>query len=538
MAEINATQMRDALAWATNDEANQQTPSSNPFVWFWEAVEGDFNEGRSTSQILVDAGISMIPLVDQVCDIRDLVANCRRLNRDYADTWGWVALVLTLIGLFPTLGSLVKGILKIFFGFVRRSGGQKTVEAVEAAMSWVVSFLRRRDVQKYLSAHKIDEVFKWLAIQLKEVRAKINTAALTNAFDRAIKVLNDLVNKVEFVPLLGSKAKQALVEVKKIRLAADSHLASALQPAQDILDTVILRLEKQALQKQRAIVDTRNIHYRGVLPESAAVALMRKRKPKWLTEGENPVYPGLAPKKERASVDAMSARTTSSGQRRNDKDIFPPLTDQNIQSFHTLVADTIKGPARLYRILAPNSRAMSDCWITEKIFRKLQESPDPKAAWRKYLAVWPDWNVDGQFVIYDVKAGESLNVWRGVASSQTKSSLHGLQLEGGFEQIVFNVTRNDVRNDGVLYCKVIKGKEPKLGPPMTQNEVDGITASMNPQQKKVFFDSHLSVREKINHPNISGPFETGWGYSEFDGAGMASKIGLPSLSGQITIAGR
>lgn len=85
MAEANATQMRDALAWATGEDEPRE-PSANPFVWFWEAIEGDFNESRSTSQILVDAGISMIPLVDQVCDLRDLIANCRKLSRDQTDS--------------------------------------------------------------------------------------------------------------------------------------------------------------------------------------------------------------------------------------------------------------------------------------------------------------------------------------------------------------------------------------------------------------------------------------------------------------------
>lgn len=128
MAEVNATQMRSAIAWATGDEEGQEQenePSSNPFVWFWEAIEGDFNDDRSTAQILVDAGISMIPLVDQVCDLRDLIANCRKLAKDRTDIWNWVALVLTLIGLFPSLGSLVKGVLKIFFGFVRKVGEKK-----------------------------------------------------------------------------------------------------------------------------------------------------------------------------------------------------------------------------------------------------------------------------------------------------------------------------------------------------------------------------------------------------------------------------
>jgi hypothetical protein len=371
MAEINATQMRDALAWTTGEKEETKEASSNPFVWFWEAVEGDFNENRSTSQILVDAGVSMIPLVDQVCDLRDLIANCRKLSKDQSDVWNWVALVLTLIGLFPALGSLVKGVLKIFFGFVRRSGGEKAAEAVDAAMSWVISFLRRRQVQEYLKLHKVDEVLKWLATEMKVTRAKISASELAAAFDRAINVLAELTNKVEYVPILGSKAKQALVEVKRIRMGANAHFARALKPVQEIVDTAILRLERESLQRQGGIVDAKNIHYRGALPESAAVALMRKRKPVWLTANPNVVYPEVQPKRVRSHVDDMASSTTPSGKPKAQKDIFPSLTDENIRSFHTLAADTIKGPARIYRVLAPNSRGMSDCWVSEEVFKKL-----------------------------------------------------------------------------------------------------------------------------------------------------------------------
>jgi hypothetical protein len=537
MAEINATQMRDALAWTTGEKEETKEVSSNPFVWFWEAVEGDFNENRSTSQILVDAGISMIPLVDQVCDLRDLIANCRKLSRDQSDVWNWVALVLTLIGLFPALGSLVKGILKIFFGFVRRSGGEKVAEAVEAAMSWVISFLRRRQVQQYLKLHKVDDVLKWLATEVKAIGEKISASELVAAFDRAIKVLAELTSKVEYVPILGNKAKQALAEVRKIRLGANAQLAKALKPVQDIVDTVILRLERESLQRQHGIVDAKNIHYRGALPEAAAVALMRKRKPAWLTAKANAVYAEVEPTIVRAEVDDMASLTTRSGKPKASDDIFPSLTDENIRSFHTLKANTIKGPARLFRVLAPNSRGMSDCWVSEEVFQKLQKASDPKSAWRKYLAVWPDWNVNGQFVIYDIKAGESLNVWRGIASSQTKASLPGFQLEGGYEQIVFKVERSDPRNDQMLYYKIKNGCNAKVGKPMTQSDVNAATAAMSGPQRKAFFDSHLSVRDKINHPNISGPFETGWAYTEFEGAGMASKIGLPDLPGQVTSIG-
>ena len=49
--------------------------------WLWQAIQGDFNENRSTGQIAFDAALSMIPLADQICDVRDLVANSRKMPK-------------------------------------------------------------------------------------------------------------------------------------------------------------------------------------------------------------------------------------------------------------------------------------------------------------------------------------------------------------------------------------------------------------------------------------------------------------------------
>jgi hypothetical protein len=538
MSDIATTPMVDALAWATNDTSKAKDPSSNPFVWLWEAIEGDFNDDRSTAQIMFDAAVSMIPLVDQLCDIRDLIANVKKLIRNANDVWNWVALVLTLIGLFPTLGSLVKGVLKIFFAFIRHKGGDAVVKAVDGAMNWVITFLRRREVQSYLSLHKIDEVFKWLAIEIRVVRAKVGVGELIGAFDRGINVIQGLVSKVEYVPVLSGKAVAALKQIKHVRMMADKHLAEAVKPVQDLLDIVISKLELQALVKQKGIVDVANIHYRGVLPEAAAVTLMRKHMPSWLSKDGDEFFESLDPRNFRKMVNEESAKIDGNGRRIPHADRFPALSDQSIRSFNTLAKHTIKGPARLYRIIAPNSRAMSECWVTEEVFKKLQSAPDPKAAWREYLGVWPDWNLNGQFVIYDVKAGENLNVWRGKAASQKKDALPGYFLKGGGEQIVFSLERKDVRNDSVLYYKLSANNKTELGEVMTQEQVNVIKAKMSSEQVREFDANHLCIREKIEHPNISGPFETGWGYSEFDGEGLSAKIGLPDLPGQITALNR
>lgn len=533
MAELNTTQLRDALAWLTNDQARASEPEENPFVWFWEAVQGDFNENRSTAQILADAAISMIPLVDQVCDVRDLIANCRKLSRDVTDTWAWVALVLTLIGLFPSLGSLVKGVLKIFFAYVRKAGASAVAKTVDEAMGLLINYLRRRDVQNYIRVHRIDEIFAWLAKQVRGVRSMITKGSLLSAFDRGIKTIEELAGKVSYLPRIGSAAAAALNEVKRIRLQADARIGAAIRPVQDVIDTIVLRLEKEALMARQGIVDVGNVHYKGALPEAAAVRLMRERRPAWLSKTGDRFLAERVPEDARPMVDLLSAKVGPSGASRSPREIFPPLSDQSIRSFHTLEPFTIRGPARLYRILSPSSRAMSDCWVTEEVFKRLQASPRPKEAWRRFLAVWPDWNVNGQFVIYDIKAGETLNTWRGAAASQQKASLPGHHLEGGWEQIVFNVERTDPRNDTLLYYPVTAASG-KLRKPLSQEEVNGLTASMSAPQKAKFYESHVALRHTINHPNISGPFDTGWGYSEFDGDGMYDRIGLPALPGQTT----
>jgi hypothetical protein len=515
MAEADATQMHDALAWTTNDQRGEEDGPPNVWEWFWQAVQGDFNDNRTTGQIVVDAAISMIPLVDQVCDVRDLIANCKKLHEDESDSWGWVSLVLTLIGLVPFVGSLVKGVLKVFFAFVRRAGGTAIAKAVEGAMTWVITLLRRKEFQKYLKLHQVDEVFSWLAKEIRTVKSKLRPTQLLAAFDTAIRTLDTLVKKVEDIPVVGKRAKSEFDTVVWVRSRAREGIESVTARIDNIFDTIVLRLEQDALKSRHGILDVRNVHYRGTLPEAAAVTLMRTKKPRpsWLSD-----IPLRWPKEDYKKVKKDIEDRV--------KDGWPPLTRQGVESFHKLAAAEIKGPARLIRIISPNSRAMSDCWISEEVFKKIQDSPDPRAEWRKYLAVWPDWNCNGQFVIYDVKPGETLKVWRGPASSQVKDALPDVCLEGGAEQIVFNIERSDARNDVIRFYKQKGKNKGVLRKPISQDEYNKLSEA----EKK----EYVGIREAINHPNISGPFETDWGYTDFEGDGFPDRIGLPTLPGQIT----
>lgn len=509
------TQKQEALEWL-NDQPEPPSDKST-WEWLWESIQGDFNDQRSTGQITFDAVISMVPVIDQICDVRDLIANCKKINQDRDDTWAWVALCLTLIGLFPSLGSLVKGVLKIFFLFVRRMGLDHLLKAVDLAMTWVVTFLRKREVQRYLRALQVDEVFKWLAKGVRDVAALVNVKTLLNAFDRGIQVLEALAKKAQWVPSLGARIRASLDQVKSVREIADKHLARVLEPIQKILDRIAWRLDYEHMLQRQAIVNANNVHFLGALPEASAVSLMRRQNPPpaWLSKGEMEWKP----------QDTASPKTKKLVA---DNPTHPKLSDKAIKSFHTMEPHEIPGPAKLYRIIAPDSRALGESWVSEEIFLKIKNSPDPRATWRKYLGVWPQWNVNGQFAVYEIKAGESLKVWRGPAASQVLEGgvLDGYHLEGGWEQLVFTLSRKDGRHDTMRYYKQGDGSEKRLQFSKSKDEYDALPPAEQAQ--------YHAYRETINHPAIRGPFETGWGYSDFDEQTLSGKIGLPSLPGQIT----
>jgi hypothetical protein len=518
-APANEAELREALAWETGRQAPDD---KSTWEWLWEAIQGDFNDNRSTGQIAFDAAVSMIPVVDQICDVRDIIANCRAIaqSEEKADnTWKWVALVLTLIGLFPSLGSLVKGVLKIFFVFVRRYGGDKVLKAVDDAMTWVITFLRKKEVQDYLRRLKVDEVFKWLADQVRAVRGKVNTAQILAAFDKGIGVMNQLLRKVTWLPVVGDKARKTIELVEGVRRRADRCIGDALKPVQNILDVVARRLELEHLVHRSGILNASNIHFRGTLPEAQAISLMRKADPlpPWLSKGRPGKFAPLDPATRRADVKVAVGKG------------WPGLTDKNIESFHKLRADEIVGPAKLYRVVSPSSGAMGDCWVSEEVFHKITKASDPKTAWRKHLAVWPDWNANGQFVVYEVPKGEKLKVWRGEASSQVKgdSSKLDVNLEGGWEQVVFKPTKDNSAQWDTMRIYQRTGNSGELKPvAMTAAEYRALPPSKQ--------HAYVAVREQINDPRIKGPYDTKWGTTDFDIQMQDAKIGLPALPGQVT----
>ncbi|MBD2792396.1 hypothetical protein [Xenorhabdus szentirmaii] len=79
--------LEDALAFfkpAPDSWVNQVSAEATG-EWIWEVLKGDFHDDPSTAQVVMGTVISVIPYVDQICDIRDLIANCKKIREDEND---------------------------------------------------------------------------------------------------------------------------------------------------------------------------------------------------------------------------------------------------------------------------------------------------------------------------------------------------------------------------------------------------------------------------------------------------------------------
>jgi hypothetical protein len=135
-----------AAAWA----GHFRGAAADALEWLWGVLLGDFAENPSTGQIITGAVVTMIPVVDQIADVRDVFANVRHLfdDRRRADPWTWVALAITLVGIVPVFGSAAKGALRLVVKALRE-GGSTTRRAVFA----VIRKLGHGDPERFVARH-------------------------------------------------------------------------------------------------------------------------------------------------------------------------------------------------------------------------------------------------------------------------------------------------------------------------------------------------------------------------------------------------
>jgi predicted transcriptional regulator len=85
--------------------------------WLWGIIAGNF-DGRpqSTSQVIVSGVISMVPGIDQVMDVRDVLGSLFKMSHESGRTEdNAIELAFTLVGLVPTAGSAGRMGLRLLF---------------------------------------------------------------------------------------------------------------------------------------------------------------------------------------------------------------------------------------------------------------------------------------------------------------------------------------------------------------------------------------------------------------------------------------
>lgn len=428
-------EFENALAWFRSAPSGWIESATKDLAacadWIWEVLQGDFNDNASTAQMVTGTVISMIPLVDQICDVRDVVANCKKINKEPEQTWHWVSLVLTLIGLFPSVGSLLKGCGKVLFASLRKAGkkgasASQVSKNIDLAISTLNTFLARPAIVSTLKALHIDNPYKYLASGINALAKKLNPGELLRAFDAAKEAAVDLISLVRRFG--GERAANDAVELLKVidnvRSRAERMLAKAVKPVREILFPLARRLDVEANLRHRANLNTLNPHALFLKPKAAPqeATELGKRKEGWADNSG---------KLEYTSVEVAPNANPGWTSTAQDATRGAHVLDNAHRTFHTIQALTIPPGTVLFRIVDPTSADNSICWMTKAEFDQLKS----KADWRRRFAVWVHWNMNGEYVTYTVPPGNGLKVWEGITASQ-KMEGTDFVLEGGARQIV------------------------------------------------------------------------------------------------------
>lgn len=497
--------------------------------WVWEALQGDFNPNRSVGQIGLDTAVCLIPGIDTVMDIRDLIANIIAIVAAPANGMAWFNLVLTLIGFIPGLGSVAKGVVKIVFVKLKPliksaddlTNASKMVkyldEAFDAALPSIVQYLTHPKVQSFLTKAGVPDVIKWVAKSIREVVSKINPAVLKAQFNDKANSLKEILNTLS--PLLPASAGPRVKKVLDGIVIVQKNFEGAVNKFMEPLHKMMLRLADR-LEGMHWVAHTQQLNkgWMAPLSEQGSRRLIAKHRPAWVKTSQPVKFRQLLPKEFR-KVPAYA---------KGIKQGAPELDDTAIKSFAKGVkARSLRDGETLYRVVDPTSGSLSTCWITESVWKQINANPAAaREMWRGKLAVKPDWNQNGTYVkfTYNKARDGEITVWEGPTAVQWlgKESVEAEGfLEGGLTQVVWQPMRWDPMRKEMVPYQLKNAQADGFAKTHFPDMVEGNVIKNADGSNK-----DIGIRTKINDPRIEGPFETGWGFKDFED--QHSLIGLPN----------
>ena len=493
-------------------------------TWIWEALQGDYNQERTVGQISFDMVISLIPVVDTVCDIRDLCANIREYKKDPDNKLTMFFIALTIVGFIPEIGTIVKGIVKIVFAYLRKfvtklddllvagKMAKLAEKATDAALPKIYEFLQNSRWVRFATNNKVPDLFKFAAKELNKFADALSQSKMKQGFDKGIKDINSLFDKLK--PIVPATVREKIVEQQKMIQEVSGKIRANIGQFVEPIRTTIRVIAKK-LDDHYWVVTTQTVNRGWIAPmsEGTARAMMLKNKPKYVST----VTKARLKHKQILLSDfkpRLPGKITAFKKAHPGK-VPPILPDADIPKFsHDIRASLLPPGTKLYRMIDPTNSAGGPWWISEADFKALMSARNGKDEWRKRFAILPDWNQDGKYVEYTVPAG-GLPVWRGKTASQSVDKHH--QLEGGHEQFYFQPVEDSFAGKPRI--------NPDTGQPMINartNEPDTRITFTDQNGEKI--DKKLAT--KVNDPHIKGPFDTGWGFDTIHPT-VNGKLGLP-----------
>ncbi|VAW98211.1 hypothetical protein MNBD_GAMMA22-1208, partial [hydrothermal vent metagenome] len=166
----------------------------------------EYNEDPSLGQIIVNTLLTLIPVVDQVGDIRDTTKYLKDLiwDKRYAEFAVWAGLILTIIGWIPEFGSLIKGIVKL----IRKGGKSVNLDDVFKvfnffakgnAVKWIKELLAKLPKHQKFVTTQLNDLFSGMIDTLQSVKAKLPSAMsdLIKKFDDTIATINKARDEID-----------------------------------------------------------------------------------------------------------------------------------------------------------------------------------------------------------------------------------------------------------------------------------------------------------------------------------------------------
>ncbi|MGJ9418173.1 hypothetical protein ACHAC9_10450 [Massilia sp. CMS3.1] len=473
--------------------------------WIWTALQGDFNTERSTGQIGFDMVVSLIPIVDTLCDVRDLCANIQNYRKDPTNKITLFFMATTVVGFIPELGTVVKSVLRLVWVYLKPlikhaddlTNTSKLIAAAnracDSALPKITEYLQHNRVAKWATNGKLPDVYKFVAKTVREAADKITPAKLSSLLNEKFDGLKALLQKIRSI--VPATIREPIDDLLKFIDAKRRVIGQAIQeftqPVRTVLKVVAKKLDDQAW---RAQTYRTNRGWIAPISESGSAKLINAKPPKWVEKrSKNMAFPPL--KLKRSKFEALLKAHPN----------HPQIQDWVVGTFSRkgggMRAAAITGPTKLYRIVDPSNEGAGIFWISEAEFKAIKNRDE----WRSKFAVKPEWNQNGWYVEYEVKAGETLPVWRGAAGSQ---KLEGTDyyLVGGHEQIVFYPgSRDDMVQAMPRIDRETGQPVMEVGRPDQRVEFTDVTGEIIPTK----------IRSRITESSIKGPFVTGWGATDY-----------------------